>query len=642
MSAHVDDSACTTASAVDLDGSGDVAVEPEVPVPATVADPGERGDGSALYGSSERPVIETVQIRRFKQFRSLDVSLKGGVSLVAGANNAGKSTLLHALAVWEFCRTATIMERGGEALLPESVGRQGFGIGDDEFSPINVPSLKHLWTNLKSAKSDGDADGYTLSICAEWSIAERRERLGFSLSLANDRLFIKTSESSVQDLESVPRCAYLPPFAGIQAREERVGGAIRRRRTGEGVAGAVLRNLLLDMKENNAATRARLKEGRDKIGTAALRRLREEDSWELLQQAMRIQFGAEIQVDDFSEEYHSYIKVEIIKGDVNGYKLKKYPHYNARDLMVEGSGFLQWLNVYALAVNPEVDVLLLDEPDAHLHPSLQRSLLAQLEGIANTAGKQALVATHSAEILRNSLPVEILQITGPSSAKYLSLDHQKAALLEGIGSSFSPKFEKVRESKRIFFYEGSSDLTVLQELCGKLGWEWPTSIALYPTTYSHKQRADLWQAFKGEYGQDVEAFSLRDLDTDELNTVGERLRDKNYSNRDSGFHAKKWRRRHLESYLMWPDAIAEAAGLPKSEVVKRLAEDHGLSVGESFVRRNAPDALLTAQSKGILGAFGCDAVAVARKMPAAAIPDDVKELLCELMVFAGVEPLPTW
>jgi len=38
--------------------------------------------------------------------------------------------------------------------------------------------------------------------------------------------------------------------------------------------------------------------------------------------------------------------------------------------MVEGSGFLQWLSVFALATDPGLDVLLLDEPDAHLHSSL--------------------------------------------------------------------------------------------------------------------------------------------------------------------------------------------------------------------------------------------------------------------------------
>lgn len=36
--------------------------------------------------------------------------------------------------------------------------------------------------------------------------------------------------------------------------------------------------------------------------------------------------------------------------------------------------FLQWLSLYALLVNPELDVVLLDEPDAHLHATLQRYL----------------------------------------------------------------------------------------------------------------------------------------------------------------------------------------------------------------------------------------------------------------------------
>ena len=42
---------------------------------------------------------------------------------------------------------------------------QGVGLGDDEFSPVTVPSLKHLWTNLKTQKID-EADGYTLHLDA--------------------------------------------------------------------------------------------------------------------------------------------------------------------------------------------------------------------------------------------------------------------------------------------------------------------------------------------------------------------------------------------------------------------------------------------------------------------------------------------
>ena len=69
--------------------------------------------------------------------------------------------------------------------------------------------------------------------------------------------------------------------------------------------------------------------------------------------------------------------------------------------MVEGSGFLQWLSVYTFALSPDIDILLLDEPDAHLHCSLQDMLLMLLEDIAQKKNKQILVATHSSEVIRS-------------------------------------------------------------------------------------------------------------------------------------------------------------------------------------------------------------------------------------------------
>lgn len=56
-----------------------------------------------------------------------------GVTFLAGPNNAGKSSLLQALAIWEFCRTVLEIERGKESLLPGYNG-QGLGMADDEFS----------------------------------------------------------------------------------------------------------------------------------------------------------------------------------------------------------------------------------------------------------------------------------------------------------------------------------------------------------------------------------------------------------------------------------------------------------------------------------------------------------------------------
>lgn len=104
-------------------------------------------------------MITQVNFHRFKQFRDQPVALHPGITLLAGGNNAGKSSVLHGLAVWEFCRTAIEMERGTTAFVQGYHG-QGLGLGDDEFSPINVPSLKHLWNNLKTQKTD-EPDGYT-------------------------------------------------------------------------------------------------------------------------------------------------------------------------------------------------------------------------------------------------------------------------------------------------------------------------------------------------------------------------------------------------------------------------------------------------------------------------------------------------
>lgn len=356
-------------------------------------------------------MFNSVHLKKFKRFSNQNIPLKNeGLSFVSGANNSGKTTILHALAVWEFCRTIIEAEKGVDAFVNGMP--QGLGIGDDEFSPINVPTLSHLWTNLTSQKGPQDVDGYTIRINSEWLDSQGEEKaLEFGLALANDRMFIKTTNSTLQEGEKIPRVAYLPPFAGITDREARLPGAIRRRRIGEGVAGAVLRNVLLDLQLENLRKRAEFRVDRDRIRDADLRNLRESDAWEVLQQALRTTFGIELLIRPFRDEYHSYINVGVVRGNLVGHRIRKFQGYKTRDLMVEGSGFLQWLSVFALATDPNIDTLLLDEPDAHLHCALQLQLIEKLEEIAQKSGKQVLMATHSAEILRSSKPQNILEVS---------------------------------------------------------------------------------------------------------------------------------------------------------------------------------------------------------------------------------------
>ena len=584
-------------------------------------------------------MLSKVSLHRFKQFSDNSFDLSPGVSLLGGGNNAGKSTILHGLAVWEFCRTAIEMERGPDSFVAEHSG-PGLGLGDDEFSPINVPSLKHLWTNLKTQR-DTEADGYTLQIRCEWEPDDGARFLEFGLSLANDRLFLKKTASNLQPGDRIPRMAYLPPCAGVTDREMRTSGAIRRRRIGEGLAGAVLRNVLLDMQEASLERHSQMKGDKSKISDADLAKLRATDPWEILQQNLRTTFGLELDIATFREEYHSYIQIEIVKGDPEKYKIKRFPKCNPRDLMVEGSGFLQWLSVFALATSLETDVLLLDEPDAHLHPTLQSRLFEFLRELSEASGTQVLIATHSAEILGHTEPEAIFHVRG-SASRHLQKESQKIGMLAGMGTDYAPRVDGAKKTKRVLFVEGKNDLRILKIFANTLEVAWPDAWIDWRTVTGQKELRQLFQALQEEI-PDLRALSLRDRDDEPLETVGPDLFD-NLAVHDPEFHPRRWRRRCIESYLIWPPAIAAASGLTEDEVRSSLMDLHGIAVGDKFVDSDAPQGLMNVRGREILptvggpvvlGQLSVSPIAVAEAMDADSIPDDIKTFLSDLASLAA-------
>ena len=139
--------------------------------------------------------IKKIELHRFKRYNKDSIKLKDGLSLVVGGNNSGKSSILQALATWQFCRTLIEIEKGPTGLLQIS-GKTGVGLGLVDFTPLHIPTLANLWTNLKTTRID-EKDGYTLKIKVYWDIEENKERfLEMGMSVANDRLFVKTTATN--------------------------------------------------------------------------------------------------------------------------------------------------------------------------------------------------------------------------------------------------------------------------------------------------------------------------------------------------------------------------------------------------------------------------------------------------------------
>lgn len=602
-------------------------------------------------------MIKELWVQNFKRFPNKTFRFTpSGVSLLAGGNNSGKSTALQALAIWEFCRGAIEAHKGRDALSTPYSG-EPIRIAADRFSPLAIPRLDHLWTNLnpRAGYQAGQPDAaYTLRLRCTWDAEHNDETverfLEFGLKLTHERLSVKPIASNVINGEAIPRCAYLPSFAGIATREERLSRAMQSRLVGRGLAGAALRNILFDLHAGSHDALQQALAGRRRLRGEERRQFYRTDPWLQLRDVLQRVFRCDLRVKSFDERYDLAIAIELFRGEFQDGQFRKHAGYRLRDIMVEGSGLLQWLSVYALAVAPDINVLLLDEPDAHLHPSLQGHLLERLRSLARENSKQVLLSTHSTELLRR---VEADSIYGFQDGRtgYLNTSSQRVALFEGLGSEYSPKLDEVRRHRRIIFHEGSFDESILRRMAETMGQALPQSLVFWQSLTDHPQRRMLFEELLVEL-PGLRAMSLRDRDSLELAQVGLELREHNHEDRN-GFLCRTLRRRHLENYLLCPAAIARASGHAVQEVTDFINDTWGVAVGGDLVTSDCPPGLRDARGKEILhegirprggeparesveAHFGCTRHQIAEQMTADEIPEDIRRLVGELQVMCQV------
>lgn len=609
-------------------------------------------------------MLKQLRLQNFKRYKDATFTFHpDGVTLLAGGNNSGKSTILQALAVWEFCRALIKATKGPQALL--STGRYDpVGVSAEEFSPIALPSLSHLWTNLNSRTpvAPGQPDpAYTLRISVKWdvpAVALAQElglppvehELELGLNLAHDRVYVKRTRSTLLADTPVPRFAYLPPFAGIQTREERMSPAAQKRLIGRGLAGAALRNVLHDLHHRSAVDFAALRNNRRRFPVAERQDFYRRDPWSQLADVLQRVFKVGLTVQPFDETLQTALHIDLFRGDLKDGNFQKFPKFCPRDIMVEGSGFLQWLSVYALAVSPDINVLLLDEPDAHLHPKLQVHLMERLRALAAENKKQAFMATHSTEILRQVDHRCIYEVR-ERSGRYLTLSEQRVGLFEGLGSEYAPKIDQLKKSKRVVFVEGTFDEAILRAFSAKINQALPEDLVFWQFAGDHKQRRVLFGQLRAEIPS-IEGMSLRDRDELDLAQVGADLREHNHGDAE-GLRCRTWRRRHFDNYLLFPAAIARAANKPEAEIQAFLVNTWGVPVGVPFVPSDCVPGLLDARGKETLyegkaarngepakpsveAQFGCARHDIAGQFADVEVPDDVRLVVGQLQAMCQI------
>lgn len=238
-----------------------------------------------------------------------------------------------------------------------------------------------------------------------------------------------------------------------------IGSAFAERRAflGRGMAGSVIRNMIYDLYLEDKKMRDTLLAGKKRLSNSDKQTLNETSPLQKLQNNLRSTFSSQLEIEPFSEDFHTVLRVYERKLIQDGGELTVLhkSKYTPRDIITQGSGYLQWLSIFSILYSSNIDILLLDEPDAHLHASLQSELLNQLrQAVENDQEKQILVSTHSVEMIKQA-PLEI--IFSMDTRKYLSEETSRVATLAGIGSEYFPKIDLLKRYKRLIFVENESD-----------------------------------------------------------------------------------------------------------------------------------------------------------------------------------------
>ena len=106
-------------------------------------------------------------------------------------------------------------------------------------------------------------------------------------------------------------------------------------------------------------------------------------------------------------------------------------------------------------------VLLLDEPDAHLHVILQDGIYNELKSAAQTNDSQLIIATHSEVVINAVDPRELCALL--DFPRRLVNEDERVALIRSLSVLSNLDIMLAREEKEnVLYVEGRTDLDLLR------------------------------------------------------------------------------------------------------------------------------------------------------------------------------------
>ena len=288
----------------------------------------------------------------------------GPVTVLVGENGSGKSSILKAIH-WAV-RCAALCDSSHRITLE----RMDY-----------VPSRDSIHLSHKKRLNSGAA---TPAVDVEFQSGPKRLRISLRSTRNDAGLNVVTTGTLESAVNAPPQTtAYIPGLAGLSEAESLLATPVLHRRASSGEGGSVLRHILLGLAMDRT--------GKETIESHE--ELLELNNW-VGKVFPRVRFWVK-----FDRLRDVFIDAKFLTGDMAEARKKKELQW--KSLEMAGTGFLQVVQIFAYLLHFKPKLLLIDEPDSHLHPGTQELLISAVEDAAKSFPEtQFLITTHSPSLVR--------------------------------------------------------------------------------------------------------------------------------------------------------------------------------------------------------------------------------------------------
>jgi predicted ATPase len=305
--------------------------------------------------------LAKLKIENFKRIEIIEIPLSD-VNILVGTNGSGKSSIIQAV------HLACCVMRQADRVDEKSTST----VGVEELDYLPTDDYKTLghrsnWGN----KADSPASVITFTFenmqheceTAYCRLRSARNNAGISISGAISNT---TSLSPLIRTKKNFFSAYIPGISGIPNREEKKSKRVILKACSFGDSNIILRNALLLLKENS------------------IENIKTIETW-----ISKIIGPIQIKIEH-DPDNDLYLSCDLIQKNIT------------KPIELAGTGYLQLIQIFCYILLFKPGVLLIDEPDIHLHPYVQENLVRVLGEVAKDRDVRIILTTHSPFIVRGA------------------------------------------------------------------------------------------------------------------------------------------------------------------------------------------------------------------------------------------------